>query len=250
MDSTTIRKKAKRKRPDGGLNADLIIAEALALLDQDGLDGFSLRNLSKRLSVFPTAIYWHVPSRNELLARAVDAAFDLSLTGTFATWQEELRHIFREYRAAVRRHPNVAPLVGTQLVTNVGVNLELVEAILTALARAGFQGHSLGCAYNSVVATLVGFTTQEFAQMPSEDLADWQLDVRQRIEAVDPERYPTLGRNLPNLANKAFILRWQNGIDNPLDDGFDFSVKTLLAGLSSMVPATRPAARPRKRNAD
>ncbi|MBN9576941.1 MAG: helix-turn-helix transcriptional regulator, partial [Alphaproteobacteria bacterium] len=42
--------------------------QALALIDEAGLDGFSIRKLGARLGVEPMALYHHFPSRPAVLA--------------------------------------------------------------------------------------------------------------------------------------------------------------------------------------
>ena len=54
-----------KKRPLGraaaiGLTRERIVEEAIALIDDEGLTGFSVRALARRLQVYPTALYWHV----------------------------------------------------------------------------------------------------------------------------------------------------------------------------------------------
>jgi hypothetical protein len=40
---------------------------------------------------------------------------------------------------------------------------------------------------------------------------------------------------LPKLANKAFIFRWQNGTEVPLDSSFAANVEIFVAGLESFL---------------
>ena len=56
----------KRTAP---LNREAIVMAAMARIDADGLEAFSLREVARDLGVYPTALYWHVPGgRNGLLA--------------------------------------------------------------------------------------------------------------------------------------------------------------------------------------
>lgn len=60
---------------DRKLSRDLIIAEALLLLQEEGVDGLSLRRLAKRLEVQAPSLYWHVPDKNALLGGMMEAVF-------------------------------------------------------------------------------------------------------------------------------------------------------------------------------
>ena len=238
--STSKAKRPRHSAPGAPpLDRPTIVRSALALIDEEGLENFSLRNLSARLGVYPTALYWYVPTRNDLMAQIVALVLDsVQPVAKRRAWQNYLRDLFQNYRAAVRAHPNVAPLIGTQLVANINMDLAFVEQLLKALARSGLTGLALVAGYNSVVASLVGFIAQEFAPMPSDDPTAWQISVQQRLLAIDRTEYPTVAENLPLLSNRAFILRWQNGAEAPLDASFAAFVEVVISGLEALVAKT------------
>jgi hypothetical protein len=127
--------------------------------------------------------------------------------------------------------------VGAHLVGNLSIDFDFVEGVLAALRDAGLTGEQLVAGYNAVIAALIGFVIQEFSPVPAE--AAWQADVQKRLLAVDPAAYPVLAANLPLLANKAFILRWQNGAEAPLDDSFRSFVEQVIVGLERMASSRR-----------
>ena len=241
MNSGKAKSKSRSSKgaPEGqALSRETIVAAALELIDQHGLEAFSLRGVAKSLSVFPTAVYWYVDSKERLLAEAVALAFGPEeAPNPSADWRTDIRKLFHRWRTAIRRHPNIAPAVGTQLVSNTEVQFELVERILGDLSRAGFKGSSLVGAYNSVIASLVGFVTQEFATMPHESLSNFQEQIKDRLLTVDAKSYPILAMNVPLLANRTFILRWQNGAEVPMDESFDFHIDILIGGLTAALAA-------------
>jgi TetR/AcrR family tetracycline transcriptional repressor len=50
-----------------GLTRDRLVAAALELINQEGLDALSMRSLADRLQVKAASLYWHVRDRRELL---------------------------------------------------------------------------------------------------------------------------------------------------------------------------------------
>jgi TetR/AcrR family tetracycline transcriptional repressor len=56
------------------LNRDKVIAEALDLLDEVGIDALSTRRLAQRLGVEQPALYWHFRNKAALLAAMADTA--------------------------------------------------------------------------------------------------------------------------------------------------------------------------------
>jgi TetR/AcrR family tetracycline transcriptional repressor len=218
------------------LSKETIVAAALAMIDREGLESFSIRGLAKSLGVYPTAVTWYLASRREILAEVVElVTSDLSPTQFYESWQEYLRLVFRKFRNAIRRHPNMAQLMGTHLIANPAVDLEFVERMLSALSHAGFQGTKLVAAYNTAIVSMVGFATQEFGPIPQEGTEIWREDIRARLKSVTAESLPVLAQHMSLLQNKAFIVRWQNGTKAPLDPSFEFFIDTVIGGLEVML---------------
>jgi TetR/AcrR family transcriptional regulator, tetracycline repressor protein len=224
-----------RKAEKPALSRDTIVAAALAQIDAGGAEAFNLRTLAQSLGVYPTAIYWHLPSKTAILAEVVAVVFrGVAPRKRGTDWRDYLRKLFHRYRESARRHPNVAPLVGAHLVGNLSIDFDFVEGVLGALSDAGLEGRRLAAGYNAVVAALIGFVIQEFSPLPEQDAGQWQAAVQQRLLGVDPAVHPVLAANLALLANKAFILRWQNGSEAPLDAAFQSFVEQVLAGIDSL----------------
>ncbi len=135
--------------------------------------------------------------------------------------------------------PNIAPLIGTQLRPTEGIRADLIERVLSLLVAAGFSDELLVDAYNVVIGALVGFISQELAAMPSESPGKWAEIHRKRVSTLDVIEHPTLARYLPKLANKAFIVRWSNGVEVPLDSSFDMFVDVIILGLEQKLNPRR-----------
>ena len=229
---------ARRGRPAAGSDAltrEKIIAAALDHLDKSGLQAFSVRDVAKALGVYPAAIYWHIPTRNALLSAMVAHVLrDLNPKSRITVWQDWLRALFKGYRRAVLKHPNIAPLIGAQLVSNASIDFKLMERMLEILSEAGFRGSKLIEAFNVVIAAQVGFVTLEFAPAPAEDPSGWEQEMRRLIGSVDARQYPLLAGHLPAMANRSFTLRWQNGTEVSFEKHFLAYVETVIAGLEQM----------------
>jgi TetR/AcrR family tetracycline transcriptional repressor len=236
--TASSKRAARRGRPPAGtdtLTQEKIIAAALDHLDRSGLPTFSVRDVAKALGVYPTAIYWHFPNRNALMAAMVaDVLRDLNPKPGITAWQDWLRALFKGYRRAVMRHPNIAPLIGAQLVSNASMDLQLMERMLEVLSQAGFRDRRLIEAFNVVIAAQVGFVTLEFAPAPAEDAESWEAGMRGLIGSVDAAKYPLLARHVPKMANRSFTLRWQNGTQVSFERHFLAYVETVIAGLEQM----------------
>jgi AcrR family transcriptional regulator len=65
---------ARRGRP--GYDLESLLAVAVKLFNERGYDGTSMEDLSRKLGITKSAIYHHVPSKQELLRLAVNRALD------------------------------------------------------------------------------------------------------------------------------------------------------------------------------
>src|SRR6202044_3854644 len=99
-----------RRGPRPSLSLDRIVAEAIALADEEGLANLSMQHLAERLGCAKMALYRYVPGKAELVALMVDAALGdppqpPARTGAPGgrPWREVLRlwatTIFGRYRA-------------------------------------------------------------------------------------------------------------------------------------------------------
>jgi TetR/AcrR family transcriptional regulator, tetracycline repressor protein len=231
-------------RPTGGgaLSKRLIAEAALAHIDEFGLGAFSMREIASQLGVYPATVHWHVSTREALLAEVAAAVMAQVTPPTGQlTWQAWITELFHRCRAAVRSHPNVAQLLGAQLVSNGSLPTELVEGVLAALAEAGFEGQPLLEAYNCVIAAMLGFLTMEFSPLPADNTQAWAEELRERVHTIRPLDHPVLARNLPLLANKAFIVRWDNGTTVPLDSSFERHIQITIDGLEAFARRVRGA---------
>lgn len=225
------------------LSRDRILHAALAQIDAQGLANFNIRDLATALGVAPAAVYWHVPNRGALVSGAIAIALaDVARELPGGPWQGRLRAVLQRFRAALRRHPQLAPAIANELVHNEAVDAPLIEHVLAALEDAGFDGASLVDAFNVVIAAMCGFATLELSIAPAGAEPAWEAACRAQIAAVDTDRYPRLGANAAALRNRAFLLRWSNGKEAPLTSGFEAWIDVLLRGLASRSRALKALA--------
>lgn len=134
----------REPRPAGrtsALTRERIVAAAVALLDEHGAAGLSMRKLAEVLNVHATSLYWHVPHRDDLLDLALDAVFaDVALPARHsAEWREDVAAFMDQLGAALLRHPWSGPLASSRPL--LGPNaLARSEFVFAALVGAGFRG--------------------------------------------------------------------------------------------------------------
>src|SRR5215468_4410362 len=101
----TARRPRRRKILPEPLSRERIVEAALALVNREGLEAFSMRRLVTELGREAMSLYHFFPSKQHL----VDALLDHALSSVeFAPSAlpplEQLRHLIRSYRAMARRY--------------------------------------------------------------------------------------------------------------------------------------------------
>lgn len=85
------------------MNRETVVAEALDLLDEVGLDAVSTRRLAQRLGVEQPSLYWHFKNKKELLGAMAEAAMAPHATAALPAPEEDWREWFRENTRSFRR---------------------------------------------------------------------------------------------------------------------------------------------------
>jgi TetR/AcrR family transcriptional regulator, tetracycline repressor protein len=139
---------------------------ALRIIDQDGLDGLSIRRLGDQLNVRGISLYHHFPSKEHILIGACELALVNVRTPNTSNidWREWLVRNSIEYWRALRRHPNLIPILMRRHPLRIGLSEHNATAGLLAVQGVppgaimplleGLESLALGCAaYESAVAS-------------------------------------------------------------------------------------------------
>ncbi|MFE0106150.1 TetR/AcrR family transcriptional regulator C-terminal domain-containing protein [Streptomyces sp. NPDC059009] len=139
------------------LGAELIAREALALIDEEGADAFSLPRLAARLGVKTASLYNHLDGRAAVIEgvrRLVVEEMDVAAFGALP-WPDALRSWARSYRDAFARHPHAIELLATTTISS-PATLTMYEAVVSALARGGWPRERLVSVLTCVESFLLG----------------------------------------------------------------------------------------------
>jgi AcrR family transcriptional regulator len=169
---TARRARATGGRRDTKLSRERIAAAAMALVDRDGLDALSFRNLGSELGCEAMSIYHHFPSKAHLM----DALIDLMLTeiripsaAEQPDWIARLRLTAHSFRAAALRHPKLFPFFAVhRLNTRTGVSF--IDGTIGILRDAGFAPDPASRYFRTIGYYLTGAALDEthgYAKGPS-----------------------------------------------------------------------------------
>jgi AcrR family transcriptional regulator len=174
------------------LNRSRVLQTALALADQGGFDGLSMRRLAENLGVVPMALYKHVADKDELLDGMVDLVFAEVEVPTGSDWRSAMRIRAISMRDALRRHPWA---IGRMESGTPGPNnLRHHNAVLACLRRdAGFGFRAAVHTYSLLDSYIYGFALQDRSMtgdIPAE--AKRRSDVVSARHPAPDEAYPYL----------------------------------------------------------
>ncbi|MCM2415555.1 TetR/AcrR family transcriptional regulator [Streptomyces sp. RKAG290] len=138
MTSRAPAPRSRRERPaKPALTYDGIVATAVAIMREEGLQRVTMRRLAQELDTGPASLYVYVANTAELHAAILEellGAVDLSpsLAGSAGDWRDRLTAVLGSYTYTLFEHPSLArsALVARPSGPNY---LALVEAVLTLL---------------------------------------------------------------------------------------------------------------------
>ena len=183
-----------------------IVATALDVLNEVGVDALSTRAIAQRLGVRQPALYWHFANRRALLdalnLEILARGHTRSQPSPGEPWQTFLRENGRSFRRALLAYRDGARVhAGTEADPQ---NLEDVEAQVAFLVAAGFP---IGRAMEVLVAIsryVVGCVLEEQAEPLDGDAGD--LD-----ETV--VAYPLVAQALASYREGGYETMFERGLD-------------------------------------
>src|SRR5215470_18120959 len=144
-------RRGRRGLRRGSLTPELIVKESLKLLDDQGLDGFSMPKLGRALGADPTAVYRHFASRDDLILAIADRLIEEAMAGfsPLPCWLDTIAESTRRLRATYRAHPAAAALSATRT-TAQPAEMRIVNILIGAMFEAGFEGAAAVTAYRAI----------------------------------------------------------------------------------------------------
>ncbi|MGV9882716.1 TetR/AcrR family transcriptional regulator [Streptomyces sp. NPDC003006] len=151
------------------LSREQIVAEAVKLLDADGLEALSMRRLGTRLDAGATSLYRHVANKDELIELVVDEVYgELAVPAASGAdgWRDAAGRSAYSLRAMILRHPWVASVLGQVGLIHLGPNVTKMSQRMAAVYdTAGFPAEETEQALNTVISYVIGMATSEAAYL-------------------------------------------------------------------------------------
>jgi TetR/AcrR family transcriptional regulator, tetracycline repressor protein len=141
------------------LSRDAIVASTLALMDEHGVDGVSMRAVAARLDCEAMSLYRHVSDKAhllELVGQRIVQEIRVPDPDQ-GPWADALCELLRELRRVALEHPAAFQLISRGPISALGP--APLEAGMRALARSGLDDQSAA----STLCVLLAYTTGAIA---------------------------------------------------------------------------------------
>jgi AcrR family transcriptional regulator len=200
------------------LTRERIAEAALELIDDEGLEGCSMRRLGARLDVEAMAIYYHFKDKGELLDAVMEQLLKDQLPPPPLPPLERLRQFMRNQRAVAIQHPRAFILLAARRF-NTDPAFALYDDVLATFAALGLDAAQTAFWFRLIGGYVCG---AGMAEVASRELVD---DPTALLLEHAPERipYPHVRAIAPHLS-----------VDN-LQVIFESSLAVLFDALAAQV---------------
>jgi TetR/AcrR family transcriptional regulator, tetracycline repressor protein len=216
------------------LTRDLIVEEAIAAIDENGLNALTMRALGHRLGVEAMALYRYVNGREDLLEGVVDNLVDRirvdpdGRSDPLDGWQAVLQLLAHSVRAVAVEHPKVFPLMATRHPSAPWLrpplrSLRIVDEFIGGLTLRGFSDRQAVEAYRIFTSFLLGHLLLEVAEFGAttgpveEPLDEGDAPVPSPGGSIHVTDYPALIRTADMLAEDHTDAEFEASLEALLD---------------------------------
>ncbi|WP_099024541.1 TetR family transcriptional regulator [Mycolicibacterium palauense] len=149
--------------PKALITREKVVSASLAIIDQDGLDAFSLPRLAEEMGVSAPSLYHHFADKNAIMSAIAHYIAGVSVTKPRRPpgpdWPEYLVAFGLNFRQAVLRHRNAAPALLEHLPRE--VLLKSYEDAAVFLKASGVPVHLHAAILDGVETICIGAVLSE-----------------------------------------------------------------------------------------
>ncbi|WP_351228037.1 TetR/AcrR family transcriptional regulator C-terminal domain-containing protein [Streptomyces sp. NPDC002133] len=224
-------------RPREPLTRERIVGAALVIIDEEGVDGLSMRRIAARLGVQAMSLYNHVQGKSDILDGVTEYVttqmrMPRRMTGS---WEDGVRSIAYAFRQAALRHPRACELVLLRQLST-PTALAPVDTMLAMMLDHGFDEETAVHALRLFISFQVGSLLWHVHTSPSGAGRDPAAIREARTAYFAGSGFPAVAKVAPILAV------------NDHEADFAFGVELMIDALRSLAPvrdqASAPAAVP------
>jgi len=227
------RRRATTSQPSGRvprntLSRAVIVAAALALVDEEGLEALTMPRLATNLGVGTMSLYRHIEGKDDLLdGVAAQVLSGVTVpSGASDDWEGRVVGYLRSLRAEALRHPALARILADRGLT-VGPVVEQLETVHGVLRTAGFSDLDAVRAFYSLLTYVFGSLMWELPRVHLQPPAAYAAAWHRALDGLDATTFPNLTALRAELLTSASA------------DQFDYGLEHLVSALRQHAKAKR-----------
>lgn len=210
----------RKQRPRGSITRQTVVEAALAVVDEHGLEGMTIRRVAERAGAPPMSLYSHFANKDGLLdLMYMEVSRRMYRDQGYDAWQTEMLALFQRIHGILLSHPNWAPLLSRPAPP---IAVPLRERLLQMMTAEGATSEHAFQALSSVVLVSIGFTLVELTYKSPQG----RSTLEERFERLrdwagtrDADSHATTRDAVSKLAHFG------------LDEVFEFTAQTLIGGI-------------------
>ncbi len=211
------------------LNRERVLAAAIVLADEEGIESLKMRDLGLRLGVEAMSLYNHVASKDDILDGMVDLVVsEIDLPPDTVGWREAMRRRAISARAVFTRHPWVSALIDSRQSAG-PARLHYFDWMVGTLRAAGFTIEMTAHAFSLLDSYIYGYGQQSLNMHARPDVKP-EESAEAFLQGIPADEYRNLREMVVEYALDA-------GHDESAD--FEFGLNLILDGLQRLVDQTK-----------
>lgn len=221
---------AKKKDAEGTttrprLTRGRVVANALGLVDREGLDALTMRALGRECDCDPMGLYRHVRDKEELIEALVESVWmeiELPEERLPGTWQEQFLEAFRIFRNTLLGHPNVLPVMFTTGSLTPSA-LSRTEFALEILISAGLSPHDAMSGLHAASCFVIGGVLGQVGGLEAGEAMPLE-ETMEFYSRLSPTEFPNFAKVMAT-----------GEIPDPTDS-FERGMDLIIRGLQTLLP--------------
>jgi AcrR family transcriptional regulator len=208
----------------GRLSRQRVLAAAIALADERGLEALTMRELGKKLGVEAMSLYNHVVNKDDLLDGMIDQVVSEIDLPSGLDWREAMRRRATSAHHIFSRHPWASALIDSRQTSGLE-RLRYLDWVIGTLRQAGFSLELAVRAFSLLDSYIYGFARQQLNMSSGGDATSEEM-AAVFLRAVPAGEYPYLTEMIVGHA-------MQVAYDESAD--FQFGLNLILDGLEGLL---------------
>lgn len=219
------------RKTRGSLSREVILEAALAISDEDGIDGITIRKIANRLGSSPMGVYRHFSNKAAILSQLVDRVISIYKVTSHDVdrddWKKWSIKTCSGMRSALVNHSGIIPLLGSSGVTGLHI-VDVLEDFIGVLRQAGFEEEAVPVFF-SLISYTIGSAAVESSvgdymkTIKESDMGEVLMEIQARFENVDLQQYPNV------IASAAQFINFES------PEQFIFGLNAILDGAAEQL---------------